>query len=326
LSSPVARIATVCQNGAFFPSVEKNRDHVLSLLEHAVSIRPDLVVLPETFTTVSLDRDLPRNAEPVPGPTTEACARVARRAGTYVVCPIQTVRDGSYWNSAVIIDRKGEIVGVYDKAHPVTSTQDYTEAEYGMRPGRFPPPVFDLDFGRIGIQICFDAGFPESWAELARQGARMILWPSAYNGGFPLQAYAYLHHVYVVTSVRTDGSRIIDPLGAVRAKTDQRLTMIWEDIHLDFEVFHWDFNYAIPESIVAKYGDRVVVRSDRDSAHFLVEPRDPSIELESLKAEFGFESTAEYHDRHRVAYRALRDGLAAAPQQAAHASRSQYGK
>ena len=126
--------------------------------------------------------------------------------------------------------------------------------------------------------------------------------------------------------MRTDGSRIIDPLGVVRVRTDQRLTMVWEEINLDFAVCHWDFNYRIPEEIVAKYGSRVRIRSDRDSAHFLVEPSDPAIEIEALKEEFGFETSAEYHDRHRLAYRELRAGNAPEPQRALHASRSQYSK
>ncbi|MBN1579513.1 MAG: carbon-nitrogen hydrolase family protein [Anaerolineae bacterium] len=321
-----ARIATVCQNGQFYPSIEQNREHVLNLLDLALANKPDLVCLPETFTTVSAAGSACDLAEPVPGPTVELVSRRANKHHCYIICPIKTRRNGQCWNSAIIVGRQGEIVGIYDKAQPVTTTPDYTDMENGITPGPTPPPVFDLDFGRIGIQICFDAGFPESWQALADQGARLVLWPSAYNGGFPLQVYAYLHHFYVVSSARTDSSRIIDPLGQIRLKTDQRLNVIYDDINLDFCVCHWDFNYSIPDRIMEKYGERVEIRSDRDSAHFMIEPKDKTVTIAQLEQEFGFESTFVYHRRYREAYPMLREGRTPAPQVAAHGVRPPYAK
>ena len=272
------RVATVCQNGQYYPTVEQNRDHVLDLLDLALTQKPDIVCLPETFTTVNVDGTAEDLAETVPGPTTNLVAQRAKANGCYIICPIKTAREGRFWNSAIILDRQGQVAGIYDKTQPVTNSVDYTVMENGLTPGG-EPPVFDLEFGggriaRIGIQICFDAGFPESWQVLADKGARLIFWPSAYNGGFPLQVYAYLHHVYVVSSVRPDKSRIVDPLGKILAITDQRLNVITQDINLDFCVSHYDFNHSIPEKIMHKYGDRVTIRSDRDSGHFLVEPND----------------------------------------------------
>ncbi|MBN1935413.1 MAG: carbon-nitrogen hydrolase family protein [Anaerolineae bacterium] len=317
----LARIATVCQNGEFYPTVEQNRDHILRLLDLTLAHRPDLVCLPETFTTSGGAADL---CEPVPGPTTDIVSKKSKEHRCYIICPIKTARDGQLWNSAVIVGRDGEIAGIYDKVHPVTTSPDYTVMENGLTPGPTPPPVFDLNFGRVGVQICFDAGFPESWQALADQGARLVFWPSAYNGGFPLQVYAYLHHFYVVSSVHTDSSRIIDPLGQIIQRTDQRLNVIYRDINLDYCVSHWDFNYSIPDQIMARYGERVEIRSDRDSAHFLVEPRDDSITVAHLQQEFGFESTAQYHRRHRETYPALRAGEKPVPQSAGHGNRPQY--
>jgi predicted amidohydrolase len=321
-----ARIATVCQGRHFYPSVEKNRAYVLSLLDLALIQKPDLVCLPETFTTVSLpDRPIAELAEPVPGPTTDAAARRAREHGCYVICPIKTAREGAYWNSAVIIDRAGEILDIYDKVHPVTTSSDYTVFEGGMAPGR-EACVFDLDFGRVGIQICFDAGFPETWQALADRGARLVFWPSAYNGGFPLQVYAYLHHYYVVSAVRTDRSRIIDPCGAILVETDDLSSVIWRDINLDYAVCHYDFNHPIPDRIMSAYPGRVEIRSHRDDAHFMVEPTDDTLTIAQLQAEFGFESTFQYHQRHREAFGRIYQGHSLVSQQAGHGDRPQYSK
>jgi len=320
-----ARIATICQGGCFYPSLEDNREHVMGLLALALRQGPDLVCLPETFTTVSVPGSAQELVETVPGPTTDMVAQKARKCGCYIICPIKTKHDGKCWNSAVVIDRTGNILGIYDKAQPVTTSANYTVMENGIMPGG-SPPVFDLDFGRVGIQICFDAGFPESWQTLADQGARIVFWPSAYNGGFPLQVYAYLHHFYVVSSARTDKSRIIDPLGTILAQTDQRLNVICRDINLDFCVSHYDFNYSIPDKIMETYPGCVEIRSDRDSGHFLVEPADDTVTIEQLHVEFGFESTFQYHQRHREAYRLLRQGKVPPAQRAAHGERPQYSK
>ncbi|NOZ24389.1 MAG: carbon-nitrogen hydrolase family protein [Planctomycetes bacterium] len=321
----VARIVTTCQNGRGHATVEKNREYMLGLFDRALLQKPDLVCFPEAFTGVSVSAPASEVAEPVPGPTTDAFAKHAKENRCYVICPIRTKRDGKEWNSAVVIDRAGDILGVYDKAQPVTTSHDYTVFENGVTPGG-KPPVFDLDFGRIGIQICFDAGFPESWAGLAAKGAKAVFWPSAYNGGFTLQTYARLHHVYVITSVRSQRSRIIDPCGRVVAETDQLLNFTVRDVNLDFVVAHNDFNWPILDRIIDTYGHRVRVTSYRDDGHFIVEPMDPAITSTQLQKEFGFESAFQYHDRHRQAYAAIRKGEAPPAQKAAHGDRAQYSK
>ncbi len=322
--STIARIVTVCQNGRGYGTVEGNRSAMLRLVDLARGQRPDLVCLPEAFTGVGLTAERKAEAaEPVPGPTTEAVGAKAREVGCYVICPIRTARDGRQWNSAVVIDRLGEVAGIYDKAQPVTHTPDYTEFENGLMPGP-EPPVFDLDFGRIGIQTCFDAGFPESWELLVRKGARIIFWPSAYHGGFTLQAYARIHNVAIVSSVRSFESRIIDALGRVVATTDQFVNLAGWTLNTDFLVCHNDFNWGVPERILAAYGDRVRLTSYRDDGHFIVEPLDPAVTCAQLQEEFGFESQQQYHDRHRAAYATIHAGRRPEPQEALHRDRSQY--
>ena len=57
-------------------------------------------------------------------------------------------------------------------------------------PGTECATVVETDFGRMGLAICYDIGWPDLWAQLAEQGAELVVWPSAYGGGLPLQAYA----------------------------------------------------------------------------------------------------------------------------------------
>ncbi len=153
-----------------------------------------------------------------------------------------------------------------------------------------------------------------------------MLWPSAYHGGFPLQAYAYLHHYYVVTAVHPDRSRIIDPCGRVVAETDSLNNLAVRDINLDFLVAHYDFNYPIADRIQDAYPGRVRITSYVDDGHFIIEPMDPALSMAQLQEEFGIEPSSRYHDRHRKAHADQRAGRTPMPQAAAHGSRAQYSK
>jgi beta-ureidopropionase len=323
-----ARIATVCQAGLVRGTIAESSSLMMDLLDKVVEQKPDLVCLPENFATAGMGRySAAEKAEALHGSTIEAAALRAKKHHCHIVCPSITRREGKVYNSAVLIDRSGSITGIYDKACPVTTSADYTELEDGVTPGPVDIPVFDLDFGRVAVQICFDIGFPENWELLRKKGAQLVLWPSAYDGGTPLWSYAYLHHFYVVSSVRSGQSRIVDPCGAVLLETQKDTPFIFRDINLDYVVSHLDFNFSISDKIKAKYGDRVDVRMPNlGSGHFLVEPLDPAITVLSLQEEFGFESTWEYHDRNRAAYAEIRAGRKAVPQKARHGVRPQYGK
>jgi hypothetical protein len=126
--------------------------------------------------------------------------------------------------------------------------------------------------------------------------------------------------------VRTDRSRIIDPCGTILAETDDLVSVLYRDIKLDYAVCHYDFNHAIPDQIMAAYPGRVDIRPHRDDAHFLVEPVDDTLTVAQLQAEFGFEPTFQYHQRHRDAFARIHQGESPVPQQAGHGNRAQYSK
>ena len=87
-----------------------------------------------------------------------------------------------------------------------------------------------------------------------------------------------------------------------------------------------DFNYPVPDRILAKYCDRVKIHAYQEEGVLHIEPRDTSITCEQLQSEFGFEPYNVYLDRHIQGLNKLRGGCAASPQQAAHGSRAQYSK
>ena len=318
------RVSTVCMRGRLGPTVEKNREHVLELLDLACAENPDIVCLPENFATAGVSLPVEKKAEAVPGPTTDACAKRAREHRSYVVCPLTNKRDGRFFNSAVIVDRDGQIAGVYDKVHPVTTTADFTVVEEGMTPGR-EAGVFELDFGRVGCQICFDIGFPETWGELARRGAELVFWPSAYDGGFPLRVYACYHEYYVVSSVRTDRSRIVNPFGEVLEMTGRRMPMVSRVIDLDYVICHTDFHTTVPQELVRAHGRDITVRVCNEEGRFIAESNGEDLPLSKLVEEFGMEAAERYHARHWSVYEALLNGKKPEPQLTPYKDRPQWG-
>jgi acetyl esterase/lipase len=140
----------------------------------------DLAVLPET-TVTSMNGPATSRAIRLDGPVRETFRRLARKYKSYLVVPMDLAEEGPkgtmYSNAAVLFDRKGEVAGIYRKAHPV-AILGTDELEGGITPGR-AFPVFECDFGRLGVQICWDVQFEDGWETLARKGAELVVWPTA---------------------------------------------------------------------------------------------------------------------------------------------------
>ena len=323
----IARIATLSQSKCFARTVQGNRDFILRVLQTLRECRPDLICLPEAFTARGVAvQSCADVAETVPGPTTDIIAEVALRFSCYIACPIYRRCASSepypgFRNSTVLLDRKGAIAGVYDKMRPSVSSADYTVLEQGVLPG-VTPGCFDLDFGRIGISICMDLNFPHDWEVMARSGVKLVLWPSASEGGLLLRARALEHQYYIVSAVRRGRAQVINPCGHVTAETTPDDTFTLAEINLDFAVARKEFNAGVPNQIQAAYGTRVAVHEYSEDNLFLVEPREPTITAEHLRQEFRFETSREFFLRHAQIYDQLRAHRKPEPQRALHGNRA----
>ncbi len=149
------------------------------LLQEAAAQGADIACLPEVFHVrgISASGTDDRWYEPAPGGETfQRMAAAAKAHGMYVVAPILGLEDGLRRNVAMVIDRNGNFIGGYHKVHlTVTEIEDW-----GITAGD-SWPVFDLDFGKIGITICYDVFFPEGFRILALKGADIIFHPTMYS-------------------------------------------------------------------------------------------------------------------------------------------------
>jgi predicted amidohydrolase len=273
------------------PSVNENLALGLSLLDAAGAQQPDLVCLPETFTAAGMPYSAETWAEaaqPIPGPAFDALAERARRYGTYIVAGLPVLRDGRRENTAVLIDRQGHRVGQYAKMSPTEG-----EIHCGVTPGS-QPAVFDTDFGRVGLAICFDLNWPSIWAEMAAQRADLVCWLSAYPGGFPLQSYAWTHRYPILSSVWSYESRVIDFTGRILASTTRWGRLAVCDLDLDRRLFHTDGQYDKILALQARYGARVRVETLGEEHLFTLECLDPALTPDAVIAEFGLTEYADY--------------------------------
>jgi predicted amidohydrolase len=263
----------------------------------------DLVVLPESFAHVDGD-DPTRAAQTLDGPIVAAVAQKARAYRTYATAPLW-LRDGSIiFNSTVLLDRQGQPAGVYHKVYPVVMPDGSLES--GITPGH-EFPVFDLEFGRVGIQICFDACYDAGWEALGAQEAELVLLPS--GGGSTvsaISAFAYRHGYYVVSSSYRAPAVVIDPLGHEIARAAQDRDVAVVRIDLDYRILPSRFLWTRGKEIKERYGEAVDFGWHDAEGHCLLTSRDPALPIGELVRREGLETLREFLARNEVAQNAAR--------------------
>ena len=237
---------TAIQMGVLSENKEENIAHALDLMEKGSSASPRIVCLPELFSTpyfaVAETIEMFELAETIPGPTTDKLARMAKKLNIYVTGSIfeRDELEHLYYNCAFLIDSEGDLVGKYRKVHIpfVNHKNKYANEKYYFRPGDLGFPVFLVDQLKVGMLICYDRSFPESWRCLALKGAELVLVPTSSSGWrsesweFGLRSKALENSLFIVAPNRVGkenfyrenfptffgNSIIIGPLGNVLAK------------------------------------------------------------------------------------------------------------
>ena len=191
-------------------------EQFLRTVDQRVNGRADLILLPEGITIIGTGKSYVEVAETVPGATTEKLGALARRHKAWVAAGIYE-RDGrAVYNTAVLVDREGRLAGKYRKVYLPRE-----EVERGLTPGN-AYPVFETDFGRVGLMICYDVFFPDPARALAAQGADMILLPIWGGDETLAAARAIENKVFLVASGYDHPTYIMDPDGKRVAQAPQR--------------------------------------------------------------------------------------------------------
>jgi N-carbamoylputrescine amidase len=180
-----------------------NLDHGSELVRRAADRGATIIALPELFTTGyfpgadQVDDAYFDWAEPIPGPTTEALEELARALTVTVIAPIFEVdpQHQLYFNSAAVIAPKG-LLGQYRKRHIPSTTKAFEKHYFSA--GNLGYPVFSTDGIRIGVSICYDRHFPETYRHLALGGAELVF--SVNNTGSPRSKRMWAPEIQVASS------------------------------------------------------------------------------------------------------------------------------
>jgi predicted amidohydrolase len=160
---------------------DANLARAVELIDAAVSgEQPDLIVLPEFFNTLyfAQHRDYAYidMSERDDGATVTAMRDKAREHRVHIVATIfEEEAAGLYYDTAILIDRQGEIAGKYRKVQPAAVQS--LEKIYFRYGSHFP--VFNVDDWKVGFIVCYDTFFPESARCVAVNGAELIVVPFA---------------------------------------------------------------------------------------------------------------------------------------------------
>ncbi len=226
---------------------EKNLKAFCEQVDAAGRLGLDILCLPEAITLVGTRLSGPQTAEPIPGPSTEALSAAARRNRLWVVAGLYE-RDGpTVYNSAILLDRQGRLAGKYRKIHLPRG-----EWDKGITPGH-EYPVFQTDFGRVAIQICYDWFFPEVDTIFALKGAEIVFaptWGSTFadregrvEGENVFRVRARDNGIYLVPSVYDGSSMVIDPLGRVLVSNKGQSGVFWCEVDLNQREPLWWVGY-----------------------------------------------------------------------------------
>ena len=180
-------------------------------IERAVPAKTDVILLPEGITIIGTGHQYVDVAETIPGPTTATLGEIARKRRTYIAAGIYEREGHVVYNTAVLIDRDGNVAGKYRKVYLPS-----VEIEGGLSPGN-SYPVFETDFGTVGMMICYDVFYPDPAHALASRGAEIVLMP-IWGGDQTLgKARAIENRVFLVASGYDYPTQIIDPDGGILA-------------------------------------------------------------------------------------------------------------
>jgi len=262
-------------------------EEVIRIMEEVVVYQPDVICLPEVLPTSNTEQrlKLPEKLK-VSKEALKKISDFAKQHRTNIICSLYTSEGGKAYNSGVVLNREGKSLGEYRKIHLTSG-----EIEAGLTPGPLTPPVFQTDFGKIGIQICFDILWDDGWAKLKEQGAEIVFWPSAFAGGQAINLKSVLHRYIVASSTRKNTSKICDVNGEVVAFTGK-----WDPhfycapVNLEKAFLHtWPFNRHFAE-IREKYGRKIKITTYHEEEWSIIESLSSDVKVADILKEYDIKS------------------------------------
>lgn len=163
-------------------NLSENLDKAEHFVQESVKNGANLIAFQELFHTTYFCRQIKQDffqwAEAIPGPATDRFCKIAKSLNTVILLPLfERKAPGIYYNTMVVIEADGSILGIYRKMHIPDDPGFYEK--YYFTPGDLGFKVFNTSAGKIGTLICWDQWFPEAARLTAMKGADILVYPTA---------------------------------------------------------------------------------------------------------------------------------------------------
>ena len=296
-------IATIGPNPATISADVKPQDVVKRMIAHwrgrlsqVLPDKPDLIVVPEAcdrpggFSSEKLKEYYQVRKDQI----RQFFAETARQNHCYIVySAYRQMPDGTGRNSSVLLDRKGNIAGIYNKNHPTIG-----EIDKGIVCGK-EAPVIQCDFGRVAMAICFDLNFDELRLQYVKAQPDLILFSSMYHGGLMQGYWAYSCRSHFVGAIAGRGTRseIRNPLGEVVATNTNYFDFAVARVNLDCKLVHLDYNWGRLRKLKAKYGPKVKISDPGCLGSVLISSEHETVSVDEMIEEFEIELLDDYFTR-----------------------------
>ena len=257
--------------------------------------RPDLIVVPEAsdrYPNYPLEQRLDyyrvRRDQ-----VRDFWAGVARDNHCYIAySAARELPDGTWRNSTQVLDRAGNVAGIYNKNHLVI--EETTKA--GILCGR-DARLTQTDFGSLACAICFDLNFDELRAKYKAQRPDLIVFCSMYHGGLMQKYWAYDCRAHFIGAVAGSECAVINPLGECLAHSTNYYSWVTTALNLDCTVAHIDYNNSKFRALKQKYGRGVTLSDPGYLGCVLLTNEMDGTSIHELVAEFGIELLDDYWAR-----------------------------
>ena len=238
------------------PYKPQNFEKAERLIREASSAGAELIALPELWSCLGLQDVYRKNAEPIPGPTTEFLGGLANELGVWVLGGSILERDQGNserpYNTSTLFEPSGTMVASYRKIHLFdVKAPDREYAESSIIAAGCEPVVARTNVTTLGLSVCYDLRFPELYRLLASRGAELLTVPSSFtlqtgkdHWELLLRARAVENQAYVVAPAqwgqKADGhwtygrTMIVDPWGTVLSTCPDRDGYALATLDLDY--------------------------------------------------------------------------------------------
>ena len=241
------------------PTVADKMENVRTVKTYLEKIKdenPDFVILPEMFCCPYQTENFPIYAEEEGGLIWQQLSAYAKQYGVYLIGGSMPEKDaeGNVYNTCYVFDREGKQIGKHRKVHlfdiDVKGGQTFKESD--MLTAGDSDTVFDTEFGKIGVMLCFDIRFPELSRMMVNDGAKVIFVPAAFNmttgpahWELSFRTRALDNQIYMVGCapardvsagyISWGHSIVTDPWGRVTGMLDENEGILLAELDMDYE-------------------------------------------------------------------------------------------